>query len=117
MDCAGGRFRLALPFGSVKGLPRSSQPKPVAMLTTEARTREFPSLKGMTYLNTAAEGIPPRCVGEALREYSQHKLKGMRGRDDHFARLEQCREIAAKKIHLKPSEVSFCSCSSEACNQ
>src|ERR1051326_8125622 len=40
----------------------------------------------------------------------------MRGRDDHFARLEQCREIAAKMIHLKPSEVSFCSCSSEACN-
>jgi cysteine desulfurase/selenocysteine lyase len=86
------------------------------MLTPESRKRDFPSLATMTYLNTAAEGIPPRCVGEALQEYWEHKLKGMKGRDNHFARLEQCREISAKMIGLAPSEVSFCSCSSEACN-
>src|ERR1043166_8021011 len=86
------------------------------MLTEESRPRDFPGLARMTYLNPAAEGISPSCVGESLEEYWQHRLKGMKGRDDHFARLEQCREIAAKMIHLTPSEVSFCSCSSEACN-
>jgi len=86
------------------------------MLTAESRRRDFPSLAGMTYLNTAAEGIPPRCVGDALHDYWEHKLKGMKGRDDHFARLEQCREISARMIQLAPGEVSFCSCSSEACN-
>jgi selenocysteine lyase/cysteine desulfurase len=86
------------------------------MLTAETRARDFPSLAGMTYLNTAAEGIPPKCVGDALQEYWRDKLKGMKGRDDHFARLERCREIAARWLKLAPSEVSFCSCSSEACN-
>lgn len=86
------------------------------MISEETLRNDFPSLNQTTYLNTAAEGIPPRCVGEALQEYWQHKLKGMRGRDDHFARLEQCREIAARMIQLSPIEVSFASCSSEACN-
>lgn len=86
------------------------------MITAETRVRDFPSLGTMTYLNTAAEGIPPWCVGEAWEEYWQHKLKGMRGRQDHFAHLEQCREVAARWLRLATDEVSFCSCTSEAMN-
>ena len=70
----------------------------------------------MSYLNTAAESIPPVCVGEAMQQYWRDKLLGMRGRDLHFAQVEACREISARSIGLKPSEVSFCSCSSEAYN-
>lgn len=70
----------------------------------------------MTYLNTAAEGIPPRCVGDALQQYWADKLRGMRGREAHFARLEECRKIAARMLRLTPAEVSFCSCTSEAMN-
>ncbi len=70
----------------------------------------------MTYLNTAAESIPPLCVGEALQEYWRDKLQGMRGREAHFARLRDCREAAARMLELKSEEVSFCSCSSEAYN-
>jgi cysteine desulfurase/selenocysteine lyase len=70
----------------------------------------------MIYLNTAAESIPPTVVGEALEEYWRDKLQGMRGRESHFARLEQCRASAATLIGLAPSEVSFCSCSAEAYN-
>ena len=70
----------------------------------------------LTYLNTAAEGIPPACVGEALQDYFRDKLRGMKGRNGHFARLEQCRAIAARMIHRQPDEVSFCSCSAEAYN-
>lgn len=86
------------------------------MLTDETRRRDFPTLEGITYLNTAAESIPPRCVGEAIQAYWQDKLRGMKGREGHFAAVEACREISARMIGLKPSEVSFCSCSSEAYN-
>lgn len=86
------------------------------MLTSQDRTRDFPALAGMTYLNTAAESIPPRCVGEAIHAYWEDKLRGMKGRDAHFAQVEACREISARMLGLSTSEVSFCSCSSEAYN-
>ncbi len=86
------------------------------MLTVESRHRDFPGLGSRTYLNTAAECIPPGCVGVALHEYWEDKLRGMKGRDGHFARVEACREVAARMIGLQPSEVGFCSCSSEAYN-
>ncbi len=39
------------------------------MLTEYTRLRDFPTLSGITYLNTAAESIPPRCTGEAIHAY------------------------------------------------
>jgi len=86
------------------------------MLTDSSRAADFPSLKGIHYLNTAAESIPPVCVGEAVSEYMRHKSLGMRGRDFHFPRVEECREITARHLGLGTDEVSFCSCSSEAYN-
>lgn len=86
------------------------------MLTAETRDADFPTLANRTYLNTAAESIPPRCVGDAMRTYWEDKLSGMSGRDSHFAHVESCREIAAKFVGLTPNEVSFCSCASEAYN-
>ena len=86
------------------------------MLTAETRARDFPSLTGMHYLNSAAESIPPLCVQDALQAYWHDKQQGMRGRDGHFAVLAQCREISAQWLGLTPDEVSFCSCSSEAYN-
>ncbi len=86
------------------------------MLTTESRLHDFPALANITYLNTAAESIPPLCVGEALQDYWRDKLQGMRGRSEHFARVQACREVSARMIGLEPDEVSFCSCSSEAYN-
>lgn len=86
------------------------------MITPETRSRDFPALEAMTYLNTAAESIPPLSVGEALQTYWEDKLRGMKGRDAHYARLEECRAIAAHAIDLSPWEVSFCSCSAEAYN-
>ncbi|WP_395741280.1 aminotransferase class V-fold PLP-dependent enzyme [Prosthecobacter sp.] len=86
------------------------------MLTDSSRASDFPTLKGIHYLNTAAESIPPLCVNEAVAEYMHHKSMGMRGRDFHFPRVEECREIAARHLGLATDEVSFCSCSSEAYN-
>jgi cysteine desulfurase/selenocysteine lyase len=86
------------------------------MLTNDSRLRDFPALAGQTYLNTAAESIPPRCTGIAIENYWQDKLQGMRGREGHFAQVEACREISAKTLGLQPAEVAFCSCASEAYN-
>ncbi|MBL9160281.1 MAG: aminotransferase class V-fold PLP-dependent enzyme [Verrucomicrobiales bacterium] len=86
------------------------------MLTPASRRADFPGLEGIAYFNTAAESIPPRCVGEAIAQYAQDKGLGMRGRVPHFAAVEACREISAKLVGLKTEEVSFCSCSSEAYN-
>jgi cysteine desulfurase/selenocysteine lyase len=86
------------------------------MLTESSRLRDFPSLSDRAYLNTAAESIPPLCVGEAIQQYWHDKLLGMKGRDGHYAAVEACREISAKMIGLRTEEVSFCSCSSEAYN-
>jgi len=86
------------------------------MLTESTRLRDFPTLSGITYLNTAAESIPPRCTGDAIHAYWEDKLRGMKGRDGHFAQVEACREVSARMLGLQTSEVSFCSCSSEAYN-
>jgi selenocysteine lyase/cysteine desulfurase len=86
------------------------------MLTDFTRQRDFPTLSGISYLNTAAESIPPRCTGEAIQAYWQDKSRGMKGRDGHFAQVEACREVSARMIGLQADEVSFCSCSSEAYN-
>ncbi len=71
------------------------------MLTESTRLRDFPSLAGKSYLNTAAESIPPSCVGEAIQQYRRDKLLGMKGRDAHFAAVEACRDISATMLGLR----------------
>ncbi len=86
------------------------------MLTAESRCRSFPSLAEMVYLNTAAEGIPPLEVREALDQYFRDKQLGMDGRERHFATLEETKALVAELYGLMPSEIGICSCSSEAYN-
>lgn len=86
------------------------------MLTDRSRHRDFPGLERMTYLNTAAEGIPPPAFGAALTRYFHDKLEGMAGRDAHFREWDQCRGLAGRMIGLPAEDVSLCSCSSEAYN-
>jgi selenocysteine lyase/cysteine desulfurase len=86
------------------------------MLDDTARARNFPSLEGMTYLNTAAEGIPPLAAGEALQRYFSHKLMGMDGRVLFAREFDACRESAAALLGLSADEVSFASSTSEAYN-
>lgn len=86
------------------------------MISPSSIERDFPSLPGRCYLNTAAEGIPPRQVIAAVQEYLDHKLLGMDGREPHFAREARARQSAAKLLGLSASEVGFCSCSAEAYN-
>jgi cysteine desulfurase/selenocysteine lyase len=86
------------------------------MLTAATRRRDFPSLEGMTYLNTAAEGVPPLAVREALDQYFRDKQLGMDGRPLHAAQWEAVRALAGEFLGLSAAEVGVCSCSSEAYN-
>jgi len=86
------------------------------MLTPESRLADFPVLGSMTYLNTAAEGLPPQTGLLAMQRYWQDKSRGMSGRDAMFSELEACRQSAAALFEVSAGEVSFCSCSSEAFN-
>lgn len=86
------------------------------MLTAESRRRDFPTLGRMAYFNTAAEGISPLAVGDALATYFQHKQLGMEGRTPHFEQLAQTKALVAEFYGLASEEIAVCSCSSEAYN-
>ena len=86
------------------------------MLDTESRKKYFPTLSGQTYLNTAAEGIPPTPVIDALVQYGNDKLLGMDGRARHEAQWGIARARTAEAYGLSVDEVGICSCSSEAFN-
>src|SRR5687767_9189343 len=86
------------------------------MLDERSRHEQFPSLGGMTYLNTAAEGISPVVVGDALGLYFKHRRMGSAGRPDHLEEWEAARELAAGFFGLSKEEVGICSCTSEAYN-
>lgn len=86
------------------------------MLTTETRRQNFPTLDHMTYLNSAAEGIPPLSVGESQQQYFRDKQRGMDGRVAHFAQWEAANQRVAEMYGLTRDEVTICSCSSEAYN-
>jgi len=86
------------------------------MLTPETRSRDFAVLDSMTYLNSAAEGIPPLAVRAALEQYFQDKRRGMAGREAHASQWDAAKALTAEFFGLTPGEVSICSCSSEAYN-
>src|SRR4051794_16544272 len=86
------------------------------MLDTASRRHDFPSLDGMAYMNTAAEGIPPLAVGEALAQYFRDHQLGMDGRVLHYAQLDAAKGLAGRMFGLSAAEVAICSCSSEAYN-
>ena len=86
------------------------------MLTLESRRQQFPTLDHMVYLNSAAEGIPPLTVLEALKEYFRDKQLGMDGRGPHFAALEETKALVSDFYGLTADEIGICSCSSEAYN-
>ncbi len=86
------------------------------MLTADTRRRDFPSLDGKAYFNSAAEGIPPLAVGEAIQQYFRDKQLGMDGRIPHAAQWNAAKALTAEAIGLTPDEIGICSCSSEAYN-
>lgn len=67
-------------------------------------------------MNTAAEGIPPVRVEQALRQYYLDRRFGMEGRVGHFEQWNAARSLAGQLTDLSPEEIGLCSSSSEAFN-
>jgi cysteine desulfurase / selenocysteine lyase len=86
------------------------------MLDERSRHEQFPSLSGMTYLNTAAEGISPVKVADAFALYFKDRRLGSAGRPDHMEQWESARALAGEFYGLSKDEVGICSCTSEAFN-
>ena len=86
------------------------------MLSDQSRHSSFPSLDQMSYLNTAAEGIPPLQVRAALDRYFEDKQLGMDGREAHDAEWHAVKALTAEMYGLTADEIGICSCSSEAYN-
>lgn len=86
------------------------------MLTQDSRLVDFPSLAERTYLNTAAEGIPPLPVINALNQYAQDKILGMDGRELHEVQWAEAKSEIAQAYNLTADETGICSCTSEAYN-
>ncbi len=86
------------------------------MLDPLQREKEFPGLLQRSYLNTAAEGIPPLSSRDAFEQYQEDKLLGMDGRERLFQVFDEARSSAADLLSLSADEISFCSSTSEAYN-
>ena len=86
------------------------------MLTENTRRHSFPTLSYMTYLNSAAEGIPPLEVQAALNQYFEDKQAGMAGREAHAAQYQAVKALTAGLYGMSSDEIGICSCSSEAYN-
>jgi cysteine desulfurase/selenocysteine lyase len=86
------------------------------MLTQESRLRDFPSLANRIYLNTAAEGIPPQSVVNAMTLYGEDKYLGMDGRLLHSKIEEGVRAKTAELYGMRAEDIGLTSCSSEAYN-
>ncbi len=68
------------------------------MLKASSRSADFPSLTTMTYLNTAAEGIPPVAVHAALDGYFRDKQLGMDGREAHAVQFQAVKALTAQVL-------------------
>lgn len=86
------------------------------MLSAESRLKDFPSLANRVYFNSAAEGIPPAQVLNALNQYGQDKILGMDGRLLHQEQWSQAKEKIGNFLGFASDDIGICSCSSEAYN-
>ena len=54
--------------------------------------------KTLTYLDTAAEGLPPVAVEAALAEYWREKNRGTPGRERHYEGQAQAAKYSWKRM-------------------
>lgn len=74
----------------------------------------FPTAREVTYLDTAAEGLPhPEC-GKAFQLYSEIKARGTPGRVELHKAEAETLDMAARLLGTDSSNVTFLSSASEA---
>lgn len=68
----------------------------------------------VTYLDTAAEGLPHPLCEHAFREYFAAKSRGTPGRFQHFAAERDARDLAGQLLKTDPTNVGFVASASDA---
>lgn len=76
----------------------------------------FPLTRQVSYLDTAAEGLPPLTGEAALTEYWHAKSRGTPGRAHLFAKQKETEEAAAKLLTTSAENVVLLANASEALN-
>jgi len=76
----------------------------------------FPTAQSHTYLDTAAEGLPPQCVHDALNEYWHEKSRGTPGRHRHYEVQALAEEAVATLLGAPREDVVLLSNTSDALN-
>lgn len=76
----------------------------------------FPVSAGTSYLDTAAEGLPPLATHTALSSYWQAKRRGTPGRVQLYEEQKQVEAAAARLLQTSPDNVVLLANSSEALN-
>ena len=76
----------------------------------------FPLADGVSYLDTAAEGIPPLTSEQALAMYWHEKSRGTPGRKRLFEAQKETEEAAARLLGTSPDNVVLLANASEALN-
>lgn len=76
----------------------------------------FPLTREISYLDTAAEGLPPSTAEAELANYWREKSRGTPGRVRLYEKQRETEEAAAKLLGTSPDYVAFLSNSSEGLN-
>jgi len=76
----------------------------------------FPTAQQMTYLDTAAEGLPlPQCE-DAFAQYCRAKARGTPGRREFHAVEAETLALVARLLRTDVANVAFLGCASDALN-
>lgn len=76
----------------------------------------FPITKETTYLDTAAEGIPPSTAIDAFANYMRAKTAGSPGRQQLYDMERICSATAARLLETDPANIALLSSASEGLN-
>ena len=76
----------------------------------------FPRAQEVTYLDTAAEGLPPATARDAMARYFEAKLMGSPGRPRLYETEHRCLEQAARLLGTEPVNVGFMAHASDGLN-
>ncbi len=78
--------------------------------------QQFALPEGVSYLDTAAEGIPPLTVEAALAAYWREKSRGTPGRKKLYAELREAAGTVARLLGTDAENIAFLSHTTEALN-
>jgi cysteine desulfurase / selenocysteine lyase len=77
---------------------------------------QFPHTREVSYLDTAAEGIPPLVAAAALEEYWNEKSSGSPGRQRHYQVQREAEAVAARLLGAETEDVVLLANASDALN-